>query len=132
MHVSAIYLQFALLHKCFDTLLFSSAPSACGFWSPSLIFHEYMEIIYYLSPVSPLFLLIYSMPLPVARRDVTVLTGRGCGMVVGLFSFSTRGLDLLPKKHSPSLSLSGFRMRKFQGGEKLLMYILILKMFQHI
>ena len=65
--ITAIYLQFATFHKCFDTILISSAPPACGFWSLSHIFHKYREITHYLSPIFPLFLLNYSMPLPVAR-----------------------------------------------------------------
>lgn len=48
-------------------------------------------------------------------------------MVVCLFNVSAQELDLVPKKHASSLSLSGFRMRKFQSGEKFLMCILILK-----
>jgi hypothetical protein len=33
-----MYLQFATLHKCFDTILISSALPACGFWSLPNIF----------------------------------------------------------------------------------------------
>jgi len=38
-----LYMQVATFHKCFDTILISSAPPACGFWSLSHIFHDYLE-----------------------------------------------------------------------------------------
>jgi len=36
----------------------------------------------------------------VALRDVIVLTGRGCGMVVVFFNLTARSSDLVPHKHS--------------------------------
>jgi len=58
-----MYLQFVTLHKCLGTILISSAPPACGFWSLPHIFHKFLEVLHYLSSILPLFLLVYSVPL---------------------------------------------------------------------
>jgi len=80
-----LYLQFAPLHKCFDTILISSASPACDFWLPPLIFHKYLEIIDYLLPIFPLFLLIYSMPLPVAKWNNIIFVRAMRGIIVGAY-----------------------------------------------
>jgi len=83
---SVIYLKFETLQKCFDMILILSAPPACGFWSPPLIFHKYLEMIHYLFPVFLLFLLVYPMPLLVARWNniVFVRVMRGIRVGTGL------------------------------------------------
>jgi hypothetical protein len=82
--IPAMYLQFATLHKYFDTILISSAPSPCRFWSLPHIFHKFLEIIHYLSAIFLLFLVTYPVPLSGARcNGILFIRGHvwhGCGI----------------------------------------------------
>jgi hypothetical protein len=78
-----MYLQFATLHKCFDTILISSALLLVVFGRYPIFFDKFLEIIHYLPAIFPLFLLNYSVPLPVARWNDIVFVRVMCGIRLG-------------------------------------------------
>jgi len=81
--ISAMYLQFATLHKCFDSILISSALPACGFWWLPHIFHKFLGILHYLSLPFPLFFLIYCVPLYEARCNDIIFVRRHVWHYIG-------------------------------------------------